>query len=132
MSCSGKIIILSIDTQLHLKSVIGWDGCGLEIGVTAVIHGHDSYDRDQKMLATPISTPNIDGSAFFRTNGLFLSVNRSLKTTVHCIDPLYNQSCVCTNIYYVNKTFLILIGKGRILLPLSLFYHLSSCIMLYI
>lgn len=50
-----------------------------------------------------------------RLESLVLGENYSLETTVRCVGPLRNQSCLYKNLYYINSTFMILIVKGRIL-----------------
>ena len=44
---------------------------------------------------------------------------RTLETTIQCIGSSYNQSCLYTNLYYVDGVFTILTVKGRSLLPYS-------------
>lgn len=56
-----------------------------------------------------------DDYVFSRLGSLFLGENNSLETTVRCVGPLRNQSCLYKNLYYINSTFMILIVKGRIL-----------------
>ncbi|CAF1117634.1 unnamed protein product [Adineta ricciae] len=39
--------------------------------------------------------------------------NKTLETTVQCVGPVYNQSCLYQNLYYVNGVFTMLLVKGR-------------------
>ena len=39
--------------------------------------------------------------------------SKGLETKIECVGPLYNQSCLYKNLYYVNNTFMILTVKGR-------------------
>lgn len=39
--------------------------------------------------------------------------NKTLETTVQCIDSAYNQSCLYKNLYYVDNAFMILTIKGK-------------------
>jgi hypothetical protein len=48
-------------------------------------------------------------------NTQFHRANGVLETLVECVGPLYNQSCLYTNLYYVNSTFMVLTIKGRTL-----------------
>jgi hypothetical protein len=42
----------------------------------------------------------------------FINHNRRLETTIKCVGSLYNQSCLYTNLYYVDSTFTVLIVNG--------------------
>ncbi|CAF3644292.1 unnamed protein product [Adineta steineri] len=46
------------------------------------------------------------------TNSTLTSSDKKLETRIQCIGPLYNQSCLFTNLYYVDSTFTILIING--------------------
>ncbi|CAF0975513.1 unnamed protein product [Adineta steineri] len=46
------------------------------------------------------------------TNSTLTSSDKKLETKIQCIGPLYNQSCLFTNLYYVDSTFTILIING--------------------
>ncbi|CAF1334249.1 unnamed protein product [Adineta steineri] len=76
-----------------------------------------------KIILAHQNVTNTDDSLFSWTNGLTLSKYGSLETTVQCVGPLYNQSCLYKNLYYVNKTFLILIVNGRTLPPREVRYN---------
>ncbi|CAF0863716.1 unnamed protein product [Adineta ricciae] len=39
--------------------------------------------------------------------------NKTLETTVQCVGPVYNQSCLYQNLYYINSVFTMLLVKGR-------------------
>jgi hypothetical protein len=52
-------------------------------------------------------------------NWNFINHNRKLETTVKCVGSLYNQSCLYTNLYYVNSTFTVLTVNGSKLPNLS-------------
>jgi len=54
-----------------------------------------------------------------RLGSFFPSRTNSLETTVKCIGPLRNQSCLYQNLYYINGTFMILTLKGTIFGNLS-------------
>lgn len=56
-------------------------------------------------------------------NLLFLQNNGSKETFVECVGPFYNQSCLYRNLYYVNRTFLVLTVKGRNLPNLTIRSH---------
>jgi hypothetical protein len=45
--------------------------------------------------------------------------HKTLETTIRCVGPLYNQSCLYQNLYYIDTTFMILTVKGRYLPPYS-------------
>ncbi len=45
--------------------------------------------------------------------------HRTLETTIRCVGPLYNQSCLFRNLYYTDTSFMILTIKGRYLPPYS-------------
>ena len=43
----------------------------------------------------------------------FLNHNNTLETTIACVGSLYNQSCLYTNLYYVDSTFTIFTLHGK-------------------
>lgn len=52
-----------------------------------------------------------------------LQNDEHLETIVECVGPLYNQSCLYKNLYYVNSAFQIFIVKGRSLPNLTIRSH---------
>jgi hypothetical protein len=48
---------------------------------------------------------------FFQTYKLLLQVNQNLETSIKCMGPSYNQSCLYKNLYYSDRTFWILTTK---------------------
>ncbi|CAF3911112.1 unnamed protein product [Adineta steineri] len=50
-------------------------------------------------------------SLYFTYSSLIYS-NKTLETKIQCLGPLYNQSCLFKNLYYVDNTFTILTIKG--------------------
>ncbi|CAF3641741.1 unnamed protein product [Adineta steineri] len=63
-----------------------------------------------KNINTPtiITSPHFIISKESSTN----EINSTLETKIQCLGPLYNQSCLFTNLYYVDSTFTILTIKG--------------------
>ncbi|CAF1199337.1 unnamed protein product [Adineta steineri] len=49
------------------------------------------------------------------TNSTLISSDKRLETKLQCIGPLYNQSCLFKNLYYVHSTFTTLTIKGNYL-----------------
>ena len=56
----------------------------------------------------------LDNHVYDRIGSIFSRKNDSLETTVRCVGPLRNQSCLYKNLYFINNTFIILTIKGKI------------------
>lgn len=54
---------------------------------------------------------------------LLLRTDRSLETVVECVGPIYNQSCLYRNLYYLNGKFLILLVHGTDVPNLTIRHH---------
>ncbi|CAF4332468.1 unnamed protein product, partial [Adineta steineri] len=54
------------------------------------------------------------------TNLTLISSDKTLETRIQCISPLYNQSCLFKNLYYVDSTFTTLTIKENYLTEYSI------------
>ncbi|CAF1085631.1 unnamed protein product [Adineta steineri] len=66
-------------------------------------------------ISNIINSPNFTistKSLINETNKYSLYSDKILETKIQCIGPLYNQSCLFKNLYYIDSTFTILIVKG--------------------
>ena len=61
----------------------------------------------------------LDKDIQYLSNRTLKRSSQVLETTIQCIGSSYNQSCLYTNLYYVDGAFTILTVKGRSLPPYS-------------
>src|SRR4051794_35881817 len=54
----------------------------------------------------------LDNRTSFRTLK-YVNSNKTFEATITCVGSFYNQSCLFTNLYYVDSTFTVLTLYGR-------------------
>ncbi|CAF0801807.1 unnamed protein product [Adineta steineri] len=66
-------------------------------------------------ISTKPLTNKTDKYSLYSINSTLSSSDETLETKMQCIGPLYNQSCLFKNLYYVDSWFTILLVKGSYL-----------------
>ena len=91
---------------------------GLNLNINQINLIKDRITKRQERIAN-VSVVDIDtlihDHVQYASDMLSGTVNESLETTVECTGPLYNQSCLYKNLYYMNNTFMVLTIKGKTL-----------------
>ncbi|CAF1058820.1 unnamed protein product [Adineta steineri] len=60
---------------------------------------------------------NTTQKSFINSTLTYDNKHNTIETTIQCVGPSYNQSCLFRNLYYFNTQFIILTIKGRYLPP---------------
>ncbi|UJR20282.1 hypothetical protein I4U23_023413 [Adineta vaga] len=95
---------------------------GLLQNIYSTIKANDIQISSRRYIGNSLSA-NIGQNIFSMKNEVFRNHNQTFETTVRCVGPLYNQSCLFENLYFFHGTFVILTVKGR-QLPL---YTVHTC-----
>ncbi|CAF1016301.1 unnamed protein product [Adineta steineri] len=106
-----SIIFLTIIIVVIIQNII------INVKTDKLLLSNKMNIKDDKFIDDTIALRSaikqMNKQRISRTNSTFNYQNKTFETIIQCVGPLYNQSCLYKNLYYVNKTFMILAVKGR-------------------